>query len=258
MSIYLWFLTLWRSEFSLAIIFSSAPRKSSCWNAGSNFFLGLKKKMLLFCFHFWRTVSLGWQVFLLLLFPPLSASERCLWSVYNWTRTQLSRLSPSLSFSPSVTSLEQFGCVLLSFSLCFLCLHPNEWLHIEMFLSKFGHLMRFYGFISNLERSAMASNIFLDIRFYPPVWVYPYMDVLPLELYSEATETRFFFPSFCQWYLLRWKNIKIYLSHVRVNNTLLTIVAMADSGAAEFLLPGYLKFPVINISPEACAVSSLW
>lgn len=103
-AIYLWFLTLWRSEFSLAIIFSSAPRKS-CWNAGSNFSLGLKKKMLLFGFHFWRTVSLGWQVFLLLLFPPLSASERCLWSVYNWTRTQLSLLSPSLSFSPSVTGL---------------------------------------------------------------------------------------------------------------------------------------------------------
>lgn len=35
------------------------------------FFLGLKKKkMLLFSFHFWRTVSLGWQVFLLLLPPP--------------------------------------------------------------------------------------------------------------------------------------------------------------------------------------------
>lgn len=44
MSIYQWFLTLWSSEFSRAIIFSSAPRKSSCWNAGSNVFLGLKKK----------------------------------------------------------------------------------------------------------------------------------------------------------------------------------------------------------------------
>lgn len=81
--------------------FSSAPRKSSCWNAGSNFFLGLKKKILLFCFHFWRTVFLGWQVFLLLLFSPLSASERCLWSAYNWTRTQLSsRLSLSVTFPP--------------------------------------------------------------------------------------------------------------------------------------------------------------
>lgn len=71
MSIYQRFLTLWSSEFSRAIIFSSAPRKSSCWNAGSNFFSRFKeKKMLLFSFHFWRTVSLGWQVFLLLLPPP--------------------------------------------------------------------------------------------------------------------------------------------------------------------------------------------
>lgn len=125
-----------------------------------------------------------------------------------------------------------------------------------MFVTKFGHLMRFRGFISNLERSAMASTIFLDIRFYPPIWVYPYMNVLPLELYSQVIETGlcFFFPilpSLWQWYLLRWKNIKIYPSRVQVNNTLLTIVAMAYSAAAEFLLPESLTFPIITVSPKA-------
>lgn len=102
----------------------------------------------------------------------------------------------------------------------------------------------------------MASTIFLDIRFYPPVWVYPYMNVLPLELYSQVIETGlfFFFPffllfdsdTFCD-----EKNIKIYPSRVQVNNTLLTIVAMAYSAAAEFLLPESLTFPIITVSPKA-------
>lgn len=185
MSIYQWFLTLWSSEFSRAIIFSSAPRKSSCWNAGSNVFLGLKKKNAFIFLSLLKDGLPGLTGFFVVAPPPHSQHLKDVSGLRTIGQELSCHSCLSLCHFPPLSLVCSNLTVFYFHFLCAFsaCIQMSGCIY-RCFLTKFGHLMRFHGFISNLERSAMASNIFLDIRFYPPFWVYSYMYVLPLELYS--------------------------------------------------------------------------
>lgn len=221
------------------------------------FFLGLKKKkMLLFSFHFWRTVSLGWQVFLLLLPPPtLSIWRMSLVYVQLDKNSVVTPVSVSVIFPLCHWFVAIWLCSTFIFFV--LSLLASKWVaayidvcnqiwtfdEISWIDIKFREIS--YGFYYFPWHPFLSAHLGLSLHECSATWTL---------LTSHWNRALFFFPilpSFWQWYLLRWKNIKIYLSRVQVNNTLLTIVAMAYSAAAEFLLPESLTFPIITISPKA-------
>lgn len=212
--------------------------------------------MLLFSFHFWRTVSLGWQVFLLLLpHPTLSIWRMSLVYVQLDKNSVVTPVSVSVIFPLCHWFVAIWLCSTFIFFV--LSLLASKWVaayidvcnqiwtfdEISWIYIKFREIS--YGFYYFPWHPFLSAHLGLSLHECPATWTL---------LTSHWNRALFFFPilpSFCQWYLLRWKNIKIYPSHVQVNNTLLTIVAMAYSAAAEFLLPESLTFPVITISPKA-------
>lgn len=213
--------------------------------------------MLLFSFHFWRTVSLGWQVFLLLLPPPtLSIWRMSLVYVQLDKNSVVTPVSVSVIFPLCHWFVAIWLCSTFIFFV--LSLLASKWVaayidvcnqiwtfdEISWIDIKFREIS--YGFYY-----FSLTSVFIRPSGFILTWMFCHLNFTHKSLKPGFVVFFPILPSLWQWYLLRWKNIKISLSRVQVNNTLLTIVAMAYSAAAEFLLPESLTFPVITVSPKA-------